>query len=41
MVIVRWFINLFWKDQNNLEQNLEDWDRNFVKGKLKKGRRFH
>ena len=40
MAIVRWFINLFWKDQNDLEKNLEDWDNNFVKGKLKKGRRF-
>ena len=40
MAIVRWFINLFWKDQNNLSKNLEDWDDNFMKGKLKKGRRF-
>ena len=40
MAIVRWFIGLFWKDQNDLEKNLEDWDNNFVKGKLKKGRRF-
>ena len=40
MAIVRWFINLFWKDQNDLEKNLEDWDNNFIKGKLKKGRRF-
>tara|TARA_B100000900_G_scaffold240904_1_gene204861 strand:- start:301 stop:426 length:126 start_codon:yes stop_codon:yes gene_type:complete len=40
MAIVRWFINLFWKDQNNLTKNLEDWDNHFVKGKLKKGRRF-
>ena len=40
MAIVRWFINLFWKDQNDLEKNLEDWDNNFVKGKLKKGRSF-
>ena len=41
MAIVRWFINLFWKDQNDLEKNLEGWDDNFAKGKLKKGRRFH
>jgi len=41
MAIVRWFINLFWKDQNDLEKNIEDWDDNFAKGKLKKGRRFH
>lgn len=40
MAIVKWFINLFWKEQNNLSKNLEDWDNNFVKGKLKKGRRF-
>ena len=40
MAIVRWFINLFWKDQNDLEKNLKDWDSNFIKGKLKKGRRF-
>jgi len=40
MAIVRWFVNIFWKDHNDLEKNLEDWDNNFVKGKLKKGRRF-
>jgi len=40
MAIVRWFIELFWKCPNDLSKNLESWDSNFKKGKLKKGRRF-
>jgi hypothetical protein len=39
MGIIRFFINLF-RSNNKIEENLKDWDRNFDKGKLKKGRRF-
>ena len=39
MGIIRFFIGLFYKD-NKLEDNLKEWDDNFMKGKLKKGRRF-
>ncbi len=41
MGIIRFFISLFTKSENKLEENLKEWDRNFEKGKLKKGRRFH
>ena len=40
MAIVRWFIHLIWGEKNDLSKNLESWDENFAKGKLKKGRRF-
>tara|TARA_R110002012_G_scaffold299811_1_gene499121 strand:+ start:1370 stop:1498 length:129 start_codon:yes stop_codon:yes gene_type:complete len=41
MGIIRWFLELFTKSDNNkIVENLEGWDRNFEKGKLKKGRRF-
>ena len=41
MGIIRWFLDLFNKGENNkIMENLEEWDRNFEKGKLKKGRRF-
>ena len=39
MALIRFIISWFYKD-NKLEKNLEEWDKNFVKGKLKKGRRF-
>jgi len=39
MGIIRFFINLFFSN-NKIEENLKDWDSNFDKGKLKKGRRF-
>ena len=39
MGIIRFFINLFFSN-NKIEENLKDWDSNFNKGKLKKGRRF-
>ncbi len=41
MAIIRWFLEFFGKSENKLEENLKEWDRNFEKGKLKKGRRFH
>ena len=31
---------LFYKEENELEKNLKEWDSYFEKGKLKKGRRF-
>ena len=39
MALIRFILSWFYKD-NKLEDNLKDWDDNFVKGKLKKGRRF-
>jgi len=41
MGIIRFLISLFTKSENKLEENLKNWDCNFEKGKLKKGRRFH
>ena len=40
MGIIRWILDIFWKYPNDLDKNLENWDDNFIKGKLKKGRRF-
>ena len=39
MALIRFILSWFYKD-NKLEDNLKEWDDNFVKGKLKKGRRF-
>tara|TARA_R110000796_G_scaffold86013_1_gene186255 strand:+ start:662 stop:784 length:123 start_codon:yes stop_codon:yes gene_type:complete len=39
MGIIRFFINLF-SSNNRIVENMRDWDANFEKGKLKKGRRF-
>ena len=39
MALIRFILSWFYKD-NKLEDNLKEWDENFVKGKLKKGRRF-
>jgi len=41
MGIIRFLISLFTKSENKLEENLKNWDSNFERGKLKKGRRFH
>jgi|TARA_R110000824_G_scaffold219399_1_gene406279 hypothetical protein len=40
MALIRFILRWFFKEENNLNKNLEEWDENFVKGKLKKGRRF-
>tara|TARA_R100001163_G_C4912416_1_gene96187 strand:+ start:341 stop:466 length:126 start_codon:yes stop_codon:yes gene_type:complete len=40
MAFIRFLIGLFYKEENNLEKNLEEWNSYFEKGKLKKGRRF-
>lgn len=41
MGIIRFFFRLFTRsDDNKIVKNLEEWDNNFKKGKLKKGRRF-
>ena len=40
MAFIRFLIGLFYKEENKLERNLEEWNRCFEKGKLKKGRRF-
>tara|TARA_Y100001938_G_scaffold92555_1_gene126862 strand:- start:132 stop:257 length:126 start_codon:yes stop_codon:yes gene_type:complete len=40
MAFIRFLINLFYKEENELEKNLKEWDSYFEKGKLKKGRRF-
>ncbi len=40
MEIIRFLISLFWKEENKIEKNLEEWNSFFEKGKLKKGRRF-
>jgi hypothetical protein len=40
MALIRFILRWFFKEENNLNKNLEKWDENFVKGKLKKGRRF-
>ena len=40
MAFIRFLINLFYKEENKLEKNLEEWNSYFEKGKLKKGRRF-
>ena len=40
MGIIRWLLDIFWKCPNDLNKNLENWDDNFAKGKLKKGRCF-
>ena len=40
MAIIRWFLEFFGKSENKLEENIKEWDHNFEKGKLKKGRRF-
>jgi hypothetical protein len=41
MGIIRFFLRLFTKSEDNrIVKNLEEWDNNFEKGKLKKGRRF-
>jgi hypothetical protein len=40
MAIIRWFLEFFGKSENKLEENIKEWESNFEKGKLKKGRRF-
>jgi len=40
MAIIRFLISLFWREDNKIKKNLEEWDSYFVKGKIKKGRRF-
>jgi|TARA_B100000035_G_scaffold291702_1_gene279749 hypothetical protein len=40
MAFIRFLINLFYKEENKLEENLKEWNSYFEKGKLKKGRRF-
>lgn len=41
MGIIRFFLKLFTKSEDNrIVENLKEWDNNFRKGKLKKGRRF-
>tara|TARA_B100000214_G_C23463098_1_gene399250 strand:+ start:71 stop:196 length:126 start_codon:yes stop_codon:yes gene_type:complete len=40
MAFIRFLINLFYKEENKLQENLQEWDSCFEKGKLKKGRRF-
>lgn len=40
MAFIRFLIGLFYKEENKLERNLEEWNSCFEKGKLKKGRRF-
>ena len=41
MRIIRFFLSLFAKSDNNkIAENLKEWNSNFEKGKLKKGRRF-
>ena len=40
MAFISFLINLFYKEENKLEENLQEWDSYFEKGKLKKGRRF-
>ena len=40
MAIIRWFLEFLGKSENKLEENIKEWESNFEKGKLKKGRRF-
>lgn len=41
MGIIRFFLKLFTKSEDNrIVENLKEWESNFEKGKLKKGRRF-
>ncbi len=40
MAFIRFLISLFYREENKLERNLEEWNSYFEKGKLKKGRRF-
>ena len=40
MGIIRFFIKLFSKNDNKIVENLKEWESNFEKRKLKKGRRF-
>tara|TARA_B100000902_G_scaffold322735_1_gene316173 strand:- start:570 stop:695 length:126 start_codon:yes stop_codon:yes gene_type:complete len=40
MDFIRFLIGLFYREENKLEKNLEEWNSYFEKGKLKKGRRF-
>jgi|TARA_R110000787_G_scaffold28512_1_gene77793 hypothetical protein len=40
MGIIRFIYRLFVGSKNKLWENLEEWDKQFEKGKLKKGRRF-
>jgi len=39
MGIIKFLISLF-TNHNKIENNLKEWDSNFKKGKIKKGRRF-
>tara|TARA_R100000781_G_scaffold79187_1_gene49047 strand:- start:75 stop:200 length:126 start_codon:yes stop_codon:yes gene_type:complete len=40
MAFIRFLIGLFYKEENNIERNLKEWDQYFEKGRIKKGRRF-
>jgi hypothetical protein len=43
MAIIRFFLRLFSTTESNNEKlfrKMEEWDNGFVKGNIKKGRRF-